>query len=142
VSWLVVLGVVAALAALRWLVRPRMLVWTVAWWLAVYVVLRFGFVVPIPSSVLHIYMAIVTASLVIYVFADAERLDEVRRPLGAFLTERRFRLPLGWRWWRSRRWWPSSPGAPAARPRWRRASAAPSTRRRPRPSPSTTKSTT
>jgi hypothetical protein len=94
VSWLVVLGVVAALAALRWLVRPRMLVWTVAWWLAVYVVLRFGFVVPIPSSVLHIYMAIVTASLVIYVFADAERLDEVRRPLGAFLTERRFRLPL------------------------------------------------
>ena len=50
---LVVLAVAAVLAALRFR-RATLLVWAVAWWVGIYVLLRFGFTAPIPSSVVSI----------------------------------------------------------------------------------------
>jgi len=44
----------------------------------------------VPVSVLKIYMGILSGSLVAYVFADRSRIAEVRDPLLAFLTEKRF----------------------------------------------------
>ena len=92
-NWLVVLVVVAVLVVLRWL-RPGPLGWLAAAWLGIFVVLRWGFAVPIPASVLKLFMGIATGSLAIYAFADARRLAEIRRPLVAFLTEPRFTVPL------------------------------------------------
>jgi hypothetical protein len=86
---LVVIPLVLALLVLR-LVRPSMLVWAGAWWVGMFVFLRFGFAVPLPLSVIKLFMGIVTLALVAYVTSDQKRLSEVREPLVAFLTEPRF----------------------------------------------------
>ena len=54
---LVVLAVVAVFAVLRWR-RTNLLIWALAWWVGIYIVLRFGFRAPIPSSVISTYMGI------------------------------------------------------------------------------------
>lgn len=85
--------IVLVMIALRAL-KPNMLVWLGAWWLAVFCFLRFGFVVDIPVSVLKIYMAITSGSLMAYVFSDRQRLKEVVDPLVTFMTEPRYVWPL------------------------------------------------
>ncbi|HVS03371.1 MAG TPA: cytochrome c [Thermoanaerobaculia bacterium] len=93
-SWAVVLPVVAALVLLRLLpVRVNPLLWIAAWWLALWVIFDFGFAVPIPASVVKLFMGIVTLAALAYLTADPQRLQEAKRPTLAFLTERRF-LPL------------------------------------------------
>jgi len=51
VNILVVLGVAAVLGLLRYF-RANLLTWAVAWWVGIFVLLRFGFIAPIPSSVM------------------------------------------------------------------------------------------
>lgn len=87
--FLVLIAVFLVLLALRRF-KPSMLVWLAAWWVGLFVVIRFGFTTPVPASVVQLYMSIVTGALLIYTFADEERLEEVRRPVTAFLVERRF----------------------------------------------------
>jgi hypothetical protein len=62
---LVVLAVLAAFGLLRFL-RANLLIWAGAWWLGIYVLIRVGFVAPIPSSVINIYMGIVTLAVLAY----------------------------------------------------------------------------
>ena len=97
-SWAVVGPALALLLVLRLLdgrlLRVPPLVWLGAWWVAVWAVLDHGFAVPIPQSVVKLFMAIVTGALFLYATADPQRLAEVRGPLVAFLTERRFVVPL------------------------------------------------
>ena len=46
----VVLAVLAVFAVLRFR-RTGLLLWAGAWWVGIYILLRFGFSAPIPSSV-------------------------------------------------------------------------------------------
>jgi len=98
VIWSVVLPAFAALVVLRLLdgrfFRVPLLAWLAAWWVAVAVILKLGFVVPIPGSILDIYLWILTGALLVYATTDRERLQEVTRPIVAFLTEPRFLVPL------------------------------------------------
>jgi mono/diheme cytochrome c family protein len=89
---LVVAAVLVVFGLLR-LRRAGVLMWAVAWWLGIYVVLRFGFTAPIPASVIALYMGIVTIAILTYVSSSDERRDEVSRPLIRFMTEKRF-MPL------------------------------------------------
>lgn len=95
----VVALVLLALAVVPRLVRPLRrlapgpLGWFVAWLGGLWAILELGFVVPVPDSVVQIYLGIAGLALLLYVSADRERLERTRRPLVAFLTERRF-LPL------------------------------------------------
>jgi mono/diheme cytochrome c family protein len=73
--------------------RVPPLAWLAAWWIGVWAVIDHGFTVPIPQSVVKLFLGIVTGALVVYATADPKRLAEVGRPLFAFLTERRF-LPV------------------------------------------------
>src|SRR5918995_1446301 len=86
---LVVLGVVAAFGLLR-LRRANLLLWAVAWWAGLYVLLRFGFTIPIPASVISIYMGIVSLAILAYLSSSQERREEVSGPLIRFMTERRY----------------------------------------------------
>jgi mono/diheme cytochrome c family protein len=98
VIWGVVLAALAALLVLRLLdgrlFRVPLLGWLAAWWVAVAVILKFAFVVPIPGSILDIYLWILIGALVVYATTDRERLQEVGRPIVAFLSEPRFIIPL------------------------------------------------
>ena len=86
---LVVLAVVAVLGLLRFR-RANLLMWAGTWWVGIYVLLRFGFTAPIPSSVVSLYMGIVSIATLAYVSSSQERREEVSRPLVRFMTEKRF----------------------------------------------------
>ncbi len=68
----VVLPILAALILCR-VVKAGMFVWVVAWVLAIYLTLRYGFVIPVPASVLFLYMGIVFLTLITYVLSSRER---------------------------------------------------------------------
>jgi mono/diheme cytochrome c family protein len=90
----IVLAVLAAFAVLRFR-RAGLLVWAVAWWAGIYVLIRFGFTAPIPSSVISIYMGIATIALLAYVSSSQERREEFSEPLVRFMTDRRYTVLLG-----------------------------------------------
>jgi hypothetical protein len=56
----------------------------------IYVVLRFGFTAPIPSSVISIYMGISSIAILAYMSSSQERRDEVSGPLIRFMTEKKY----------------------------------------------------
>ncbi|MFP3940261.1 MAG: c-type cytochrome [Thermoanaerobaculia bacterium] len=72
---------------------PGPLEWFVLWLGGLWAILELGFEVPVPDSIVQIYLGIASLALLLYVSADRERLERTRRPLVAFMTERRF-LPL------------------------------------------------
>ena len=61
----------------------------------IYVLLRFGFTAPIPSSVVSLYMGIVSLAILAYVSSSEERRQEVSGPLVRFMTEKRYATLLG-----------------------------------------------
>lgn len=85
----VVLALAAVFALLRFR-RANLLVWAAAWWVGLYVIFRFGFSAPIPSSVVSLYMGIVSIAILAYVSSSEERREEVSRPLVRFMTEKRY----------------------------------------------------
>jgi mono/diheme cytochrome c family protein len=90
---LVVLAVLVVLGALRFL-RANLLMWALAWWVGIYVVIRFGFRAPIPSSVVSLYMGIVTIAILAYMSSSQARRDEVSGPLVRFMTDKRYTVLL------------------------------------------------
>ncbi len=92
-NWLVILAVLAIMLVLRWR-KATMLPWLATWWFGILVILRYGFAVPVPVSVIVLYMVIVTTAAIAYVFTDQQRVDEVWQPVVAFVVEPRYRLPL------------------------------------------------
>jgi len=90
---LIVVGVAAVFGLLRF-ARANLLVWAGAWWVGIYVLLRFGFIAPIPSSVVTIYMGIVTLAILAYVSSSQERREQVSGPLVRFMTEKRYTVLL------------------------------------------------
>lgn len=89
---LVLLAVVAVFGLLRFR-RAGLLIWAAAWLVGTYVLLRFGFTVPIPASVISLYMGIIAIAILAYVSSSEDRREEVGRPLVRFMTEKRY-MPL------------------------------------------------
>lgn len=82
---LVILPVIAALYALRF-TRLSALGWMAAWWVAIYVVLRYGIEPPIPSSIILMFMGIVTLSLLAYLSANSEDLERAKKQIVDFIV--------------------------------------------------------
>lgn len=93
VLWWVVLPLVALQVLLRWR-RAGSFVWTLTTWASIWVFLRFGFTVPIPQSVITLYMAIVTGAAVAYVTSSRDRLAAFTAPLLRLCVEPRLRPAL------------------------------------------------
>ena len=90
-NWLVVLPAVLALVALRLLpVRIGMIGWSIAWLAAFWVVLELGFAVPVPDSMVQLYLGIALLAILAYVTSDRDRLHSFWHPLRSFMTERRY----------------------------------------------------
>jgi Cytochrome C oxidase, cbb3-type, subunit III len=85
----ILLAVVVVFGLLRFR-RVNLLVWALAWLVGIYVLLRFGFTAPIPSSVISIYMGISTIAILAYMSSSQERREEVSRPLVRFMTDKRY----------------------------------------------------
>jgi hypothetical protein len=89
----ILLVIVGTLVLLRF-VRAGMLTWVLAWWVGIYVGLRFAFVTPIPGSVIKLYMGIVTIALFAYATSSADRRESVLRPILRLVLEPRLRVLL------------------------------------------------
>lgn len=91
-NWPVVLPLLAIVVALALLVPRRLgpLGWLVLIWLSVFVFLSWGFTVPIPQSVVKLFMGILTLALLLFASSDRERWTRIKTPIFAFLTEKRF----------------------------------------------------
>ena len=85
----VILAVATVFALLRFR-RANLLTWACAWWGGIYTLVRFGFIAPIPSSVISIYMGIVSMAILAYVSSSQQRREDVSRPLVRFMTEKRY----------------------------------------------------
>jgi mono/diheme cytochrome c family protein len=91
--WIVV-AVAVVFGVLRFL-KANLLLWGLAWLVGMYVLLRFGFTAPIPSSVVSLYMGIITIAILAYLTSSRERRNEVSRPLITFMTDKRYTALLG-----------------------------------------------
>lgn len=89
-NWMAVLPVVILFALLAWR-RVGLLAWGLAWIAGSYIVLRWGFTIPIPFSVLSIYMGIVTIAVLAFLTSSDERRRAVAEPLVRLIVEPRFR---------------------------------------------------
>jgi hypothetical protein len=69
--------------------RANLMMWALAWWVGCYILFRFGFAAPIPSSVISIYMGIVSLAILAFVSSSQERRNEVSGPLIRLMTEKR-----------------------------------------------------
>ena len=88
--WPVVLAIVVLFVALR-LRGAKGFAWTLAVYASIYAFVRYGFVTPIPFSVVLIYMFITTLALTAYVTSSATRRVEFLAPLVALVNEPRLR---------------------------------------------------
>ena len=89
----IIFAIIAVLVLLGFLRLPTLL-WMGIWFVAVYLLITRGVSPPIPSSVVSLYMWLAVLGLVSYVYADAERYDRVSAQIKAFLTEKKYDLPL------------------------------------------------
>lgn len=89
----VLIAVVAALAALRFL-RLNTILWLIAWWFGIFVALRFGVEPPLPTSIISMFMAIVSIALVALLSSNSEHLREAKQSLVTFMTDRKYNIPL------------------------------------------------
>jgi hypothetical protein len=85
----VLLAVLVVFGILRFR-RAHLLLWAGAWWVGIYVLLRFGFTAPIPASVVMLYMGIISLGILAYMSSSQERREEVSRPLIRLMTEKRY----------------------------------------------------
>src|SRR5262245_64500404 len=90
---LIVVAVLVVFAVLRFL-KTHLLTWALAWWVGLYVLLRFGFRAPIPSTVVTLYMSIITLAILAYMTSSQERRDEIAGPLVRFMTEKKYAVLL------------------------------------------------
>lgn len=90
---IIVLGIIIGLIVLNLLKVPT-IAWLFLWPIAVYLFIRHAIIVNVPASVLTIYMGITILALGVYVITDEERYERVKAQILAFLTEKRFQIPL------------------------------------------------
>jgi mono/diheme cytochrome c family protein len=90
VYWWAVLLLVAVHVVL-WRRRAGTFVWTIATVVSIWAFLRYAFTVPIPQSVVTLYMAIVIGSAAAYVTASRERLRAFTAPLVRLCVEPRLK---------------------------------------------------
>jgi mono/diheme cytochrome c family protein len=86
-----IIAVVMVILRLR---RVNMLVWAIAWIVGTWAGLRFGFVTPIPASVVTLYTGIVLLSIFAYVTSSRERIESFMGPIVRLVTEPGYRLLL------------------------------------------------
>jgi mono/diheme cytochrome c family protein len=88
-NWPILLAVLAVIAALLF-TRINLLSWVAILGVAVYVVVSYAIIPPLPSSIVGMIMAMVIVSLLVYISTDESKLASVRDPLLRFMVDRKY----------------------------------------------------
>lgn len=86
---LVILAIIAAWIGLRFL-KANSLAWAAGIWVGLYVGLSYGIDPPLPSSILSMFMAIITLALVTYLTAGDDRMKEMVDTIVTFVVAKRY----------------------------------------------------
>ncbi len=89
----VIVLIAVVLFALRF-TRLNILGWMVAWWVALWAALKYGIEPPLPSSIVGMFMGIITLALLAYLSASTDYLAVAKTGLLKFLTDKRYTIPL------------------------------------------------
>lgn len=92
-NYLVLAPILAVLIALRF-TRLNILGWLVVWWVAIYIGISYGIDPPLPSSIIGMFMGIVTLALLAYLTVKTQDLEFVKRAAVQFLTDKKYTLLL------------------------------------------------
>jgi mono/diheme cytochrome c family protein len=90
IVWWVALLLLAVQLVL-WKRRAGTFLWTLVSWFSILLFLRLGFTVPVPKSVVFLYMGIASLATIAYVTSDRGRLQGFTAPLVRLCTEPRWR---------------------------------------------------
>ena len=99
-SLLLIPLVLAVLFGLAWIKKVtgarwmNALFWISAWWIGLNVIVRYSITPPIPTSIVQMFVAIITISLLCYVSSDSRLQRETTLPLIKFAVSRKYTLPL------------------------------------------------
>ncbi|GIV60161.1 MAG: hypothetical protein KatS3mg043_1250 [Rhodothermaceae bacterium] len=92
---LVFAAVLAAMLAVRFFLKNlHILAWLALWWVALFVVFKYGIEPPLPASIVNMFMAIVTLALLAYLSATTSYLRQATEAVVRFMVDRRFTVPL------------------------------------------------
>ena len=90
----IIAGLVAIQVGLTRFVKLNRLAWMAIWWVALYLALSFGIDPPLPTSIIALFMAIVTLALLAYLSADSDELDIAKNAIVRFMVDRKYMVPL------------------------------------------------
>jgi mono/diheme cytochrome c family protein len=90
---MILLPIIAVMIALRFM-RLNILGWLLAWWIAIYLALSYGFDPPFPSSIIGMFMVIITLVLLVYLTANSENLEYAKSAVIALIFEKKYSLHL------------------------------------------------
>ena len=90
----IIAGMVAIEVVLTRFVKLNRLAWMAIWWVALYLALSFGIDPPLPTSIIALFMAIVTLALVAYLSADSDELETAKNAIVSFMVDRKYMVPL------------------------------------------------
>lgn len=68
--------------------------WALGLWLVLWAAIKFGFQIPIPASVVKLYMCIVTLAIFAYITSSRERQEACTGPIIRLATDSRWRVML------------------------------------------------
>jgi mono/diheme cytochrome c family protein len=90
---IVVLPILIVMIALYFIKLNRVF-WVVIWWIASYLVLNYGVIPPLPSSIVLMFMAIITFTFILYLSADSASVEFVKVWFIRFVVDKIFSIPL------------------------------------------------
>lgn len=91
-NYTVIIPVVLVMLALR-RTSLNTFGWMFVWWIASYIVLRYGIEPPLPASIIGMFMGIITLALITYLSSSSEDLETTKRTLVQFIVSRRYTIP-------------------------------------------------
>ena len=90
---LILIPALVILIALRFAKLNR-LSWIAVCWIAIYVILNYAIEPPLPSSIILMFMAIVTLALLVYLTADSQSMETAKRIIVRFMSAPKYTIPL------------------------------------------------
>jgi len=88
-NFLVVIPVIAIMFAFRYL-KVNALGWMSIWWLGLYIIFSFGVNPPLPSSIVFMFMGIITIVLLAYLSSNSENLESAKKEIITFITDNNY----------------------------------------------------
>jgi len=88
-NFLVVIPVIAIMFAFRYL-KVNALGWLAIWWIGLYIIFSYGIDPPLPSSIVFMFMGIITIVLLAYLSSNSEDLESTKQVTIRFITDNKY----------------------------------------------------